>query len=233
MTQAEKSKYCPKPAGYLMTPNGKVPVACNKWGCPHCGEIKLTRLANRVNFGFGNLDRLFRITITQRLGSERNIMKDWTLVKQRLERLLGTKIRYFWVKEKQKNGQRHLHLLVDQPIDWRKLKDIYADVTRGESFHIYVSEEPCKHPFGYMLKYMGKDLDSYFMWKAKERKFGFSRDKCFKNSGDHPSFQRYNYYLGDFWEIIINPEKKFVRMCKEEAINFMEDYVDSTGIFAT
>lgn len=217
MSPGSKFTGCPTPAGYLATPQGKVPVACNKWQCPHCSQIKLMRLSNRVNFGFSDQDVLYMLTITQRLGSKRNIMKDWTRVKQRIERRCKEKMSYFWVKEKQQNGQRHLHVLSDLPIDWRWLKDAYAEITNGESFHIYVNEKPIKHAFAYVMKYLGKDLGSQLMWRPKERKFGFSRDACFQTSGNIPTFERYSYLLGDFWEIIAHPQNKFVRLSNEEA----------------
>jgi len=172
------------------------------------------------------------ITLTQRKDSQRNILKDWQALKQRIERRTGEKLKYFWVKEKQKNGQRHLHILTDQGIDWRWLKDSYAEITHGESFHVYISEKPVKHAFGYALKYLGKDLSSNFMWKSKERKFGFSRHPRFKITGDNPNFERYNYFLGDFWQIIAHPHNTFVRLSEQEGISFMEDYIDDTGLLA-
>ncbi|MFZ2096710.1 MAG: hypothetical protein WAV05_08745 [Anaerolineales bacterium] len=103
-------------------------------------------------------------------------MHDWRRLRRKIERRYGVKPSYFWVKEKTENGQRHIHMITDCAIDWRWLKDNYAEVTKGESFHIYVSEEPVAHSWGYVMKYMTKDLDSRTMWKYKERKYGFSHD---------------------------------------------------------
>ena len=81
---------CPQPVGLFHNKlTGKtVIIPCNSWSCPHCGKIKKNRVADRVKKGF-DADliipghRIRSITLTQKLGSVRDIMKDWAVMRDR------------------------------------------------------------------------------------------------------------------------------------------------------
>lgn len=198
MTEEEKNGKCPTPYGKTL--DGHI-IACKRWSCPHCSNVKIMRISNKTNYGFKDREILYRVTITQRLGSTRNIMRDWQTLKKRIERKYSAKVNYFWVKEKTKNGQRHLHLLIDQAVDSQWIRDNYAEITRGESFHVKVNEEPVLHCWGYALKYMSKDLDIQLVeidgkkvpyWNYKERKYGYSRELFKGLSGNQEWFTEYS-----------------------------------------
>ena len=116
-------KGCPKPIGYVTIDGNKKPVACMKWTCPYCGPIKKHRLACRISRGFSDADTVIAITLTQKLHSKRNILKDFETVRYLLKTRHSIIIdRYFWVKEFTKKGQRHVHILCSTYIDHKLLK---------------------------------------------------------------------------------------------------------------
>jgi hypothetical protein len=190
---------CPKPIGYVTIDGIKKPVACMKWTCPYCGPIKKHRLACRISKGFFGHDDVIAITLTQKLHSKRNILKDFETVRYRLKTRHGISMdRYFWVKEFTKKGQRHIHILCSVYVDHKLLKKLWKEVTLGESYRVWINEKPIRNSAGYLFKYLGKAYKVEIRYHRKERRYGFSRHSDFKPTRELP-------LLGNFWDIIAKP----------------------------
>lgn len=190
---------CPTPIGYVTVRGKKLPVNCMKWLCPYCGPIKKHRLAKRIARGFVGSEKCIAITLTQKLGSKRNILKDFETVRYRLKTRHHITIdRYFWVKEFTKKGQRHLHIICSSYVDHKLLKSLWREVTLGESYRVWINEKPIRNAAGYLFKYLSKAYTFEIRYRNKERRYGFSKKPEFKPQRDLP-------ILGDFWEIIVKP----------------------------
>lgn len=180
------------------TSTGIHPVSCQRWDCPHCGKIKRWRLINRVRDGFANSDRVIAVTLTQKLGSNQDIVENFYKLRDIL-RKRRIKLKYFWVKEFTRKGERHLHILIDTWIDHAELKKMWLTVTNGESWVVWVNETDIISAGGYCSKYLTKSF-SYEKFDAYERRYAFSRDNAFKvkNQLNKEALP----ILGDFWQII-------------------------------
>lgn len=143
------------------------------------------------------------MTLTQKLGSKQDIMKNWNHLRLILKRS-GVKCDvYFWTKEFTLNGERHLHIILDTDewISQKWLSDIWRHTTGGESYRVWVNDDNLKNAAGYAMKYLTKAFSEETRFRKKERRYGFSRNS-----------ERYKYpytvIIGDFWQIIINPNDK-------------------------
>lgn len=170
-------------------------MACNQWTCPHCGPIKKNRIADRVRNGYErDLDitptaghRVRAVTLTQKLGTEQYIMAAWSKMRHLLRRA-GFHLKYFWAKEFTKNGERHLHLLVNAYIPQHVLKELWTQATNGESYIVWItgkeqpdnSEGDIHNPAGYATKYLTKAYGTEVRFDEKEHRYGFSRHAPFK-----------------------------------------------------
>lgn len=167
-------------------------MSCNSWSCPHCGKIKKNRIVDRVKSGF-DADliipghRIRSITLTQKFGSVRNIMKDWAVMRVYLGRL-GYHVKYFWCKEFTVKGQRHLHAIINAYIPQPVLKDCWSRATCGESYIVWITGQNSKlkeiaslyNPAGYASKYLTKSYSTETKFDNHEHRYGFCRDSHFK-----------------------------------------------------
>lgn len=234
----EQWKPCLTPRGYVVVSGIKKPVRCMSWLCPSCGPIKKLRLARRIARGFFNDTDIHAMTLTQKHGSTRNIMKDFQTWREIVKKRYGTRFDYFWVKEFTQRGQRHLHVLL-QPSDdnfftgsYRKdvkrISQIWSEVTLNESYRVWINKRRIENAAGYLFKYLSKAYHFEIRYRRKERRYGFSRNPGFKPVRELP-------ILGDFWEIIGHPKcspYEYFGMSEQEGIMFMEEYVDDNNLFA-
>jgi hypothetical protein len=188
---------CPRPIGYLEIGSAIIPLSCNRWDCVYCGRIKKWLLAEKVGLLFEGVNTVKQLTITQKLGSKRNIMKDWETMRKILIRA-GLKIeKYVWFKEFTYKGQRHLHILLDIPdyVNQKWLSDIWRKVTKGESFRVWINETDIQKAAAYAMAYLTKSYQGEYRYARHERRVGFSRGA---RNYEYP----YTPILGNFWEII-------------------------------
>lgn len=184
---------CSRPIGLFKNriTGQKIPMRCNTWDCPYCGKIKKINVLKRVERGFERIGqnlgmRIRSVTLTQRLGSERNIMKDWAALRHILARS-GYNLRYFWSKEFTHKGQRHLHLLINAYIPQKTLSFCWRLVTNGESYIVWINSaergefaDDIRNPAGYMSKYLTKAYSDEVKFNKSEHRYGFSRCALFK-----------------------------------------------------
>lgn len=196
---------CPTPVGFVEKWGGIHPVACGRWVCPWCGKWRKKRLADRVARGFIGTylqgDKVRALTLTQKLGTQQDIMKNWARLRAVFAKYQVPINKYFWVKEFTKQGERHLHILIDadSDIDQNWLSDKWRTITDGESYILWINEAEIGNAAGYAMKYLTK---AFFEceFRPKEKRFGFSQSARFKDIEP---------ILGDFWDIIIEPCGKF------------------------
>lgn len=213
MEEPDTTSYCPRPVGYMSIPGvGTIPVSCRRWDCPHCGKWRQLRLAARVAAGFlsdHQTDDVIAWTLTQKHGSKQNIVKNF----QKLRRLLRKRhligMKFLWVKEFTKRGQRHLHIITKTAIDQDYLQDLWLEVTGGESYIVWVNQTNLKNAGGYAFKYLMKAYSAECRYDPKERRYGFSKDYKFSQKyADSVSNLPVFPLMGDFWEIIGHPNCK-------------------------
>lgn len=178
---------CPNPSGLFVPrdPDGDltpIPAPCGKWDCPHCSKVKKNKLLDRVTACFkGERVRMWTLTIREGCNDEQ-IGKAWARVRSNLSKQGFIAVKFFWVKEFQENGQRHMHVLISARVDWNQetLKRYWHLATEKTSWQTDRTEgtEDLRTPAGYISKYMtkgfcGGEMEHHF--NRKERRYGTSR----------------------------------------------------------
>ena len=202
---AGQLKSCPTPIGYHQIGTAFFTQPCHRWECPYCSRWKKWQLAKKVEILFKNTPIVKQITLTQKLGSKRNIMKDWQAMRQVFKRSGLMLYSYFWVKEFTVKGQRHLHIIADVPdfVSQKWLSDVWRNLTHGESFRVWINESDIENAAGYTMKYLTKTFSEECRFKKKERRYGFCKSA---KKFEYP----YTPINGVFWEIF--PMRPFVGM---------------------
>lgn len=183
---------CPNPIGYFQVAHdgGKIPMPCNRWDCPFCGQRKKWRVAQRVMRGFGREmlagNRVRALTLTQKLGTSIYIMDAWRRFRALLAKR-GYHLTYFWAKEFTKQGERHIHALINAYIPQPVIQDCWRTATKGESYIVWITGKDIPHedgdiynPAGYATKYLTKSYGTEARFDKGERRFGFSRNPLFR-----------------------------------------------------
>lgn len=220
-----ETKFCPHPIGGIWNGDDVFYVGCGKWTCPHCGAVKKMRLAHRVAQGFFDDEKIYAWTLTQKLGSTQDILINFSKLRKNLKyyfehiknnNIQSFKLKYFWVKEFTKKGQRHLHILTNIYIDIKLLSKMWKKVTHGESYRVWINQANIRNAPGYMFKYLTKAFDDKnHHFNKKERRYGFSQDKIFNfieilpilgNYWDWIAYDRTKISHGKFFLEIIYPE---------------------------
>lgn len=184
---------CPQPIGYFLTPEGKkIPAPCKQWNCPICSKVKKNKVLDKAGTGFsilqyaGNRVRSLCLTLGPRADNE-SMGKYFARFRAWLAkpRKYGKRkrsyrnIKYFWTKEFQKNGQLHLHILINVYIPVDVIRAAWEWATYGTSRIVFITKinNEIRNPAGYMTKYMTKELEQSHEFRYKERRYGFSRGK--------------------------------------------------------
>lgn len=207
---------CPTPIGYQVIGSQTYPISCDRWDCEVCGKLKKWHVAEKAKILFQGVDIVKQVTLTQVLGSRRNIMKDWKEFRRVLARA-GVKLgKFFWTKEFTRKGQRHLHIIAEMPgyVDQKWLSDVWRKITKGESYRVWINETDIKNAAGYVMKYLTKSFSKECRFHPGENRFGFSRGAV---AYQYP----YTPILGSFWEIIVDPNMKPQVVIEYHACDYM------------
>lgn len=103
-----------------------------------------------------------------------NLMMFWNRLRASL-RKYGVKFQYLWIKEFQKNGQRHLHVLLDKWVRKGLIKRLWLKATDYTSYIIKINHRPIRTAAGYVSKYITKDVQREERYNPGERRYSFSR----------------------------------------------------------
>lgn len=218
MVIEKRFKRCPTPIGHYTKQDGSVhAAACNNWKCPYCGQIKKKRVLDRVAHGFRHHGEVYGVTLTEVTETEKDIMKHWKQFKSRLDYVYGH-LKYFWVKEFQLNGNRHLHILFEIPIPHKLIKEIWTGVTGGKAYIVWINSYPITKSAGYLAKYLTKNMkDERF--NRKERRYSFSQDDGFILD-TYEAFMKYGF---------VPPKKGEYRFTLGAPPKQMADYMEKAN----
>lgn len=177
--------HCPQPAGMFskVLEDGSMvqkPAACKKWSCPHCGKVKKAQLLERVDRGFAGFRvRMWTLTIRKGHWDDGRILEAWARLRANLHKL-GFHVRYVWVKQFQKNGTRHLHILVSGNVNLSKseLSRYWMLATEGSSWVVDTGKPDFNivAPAAYASQYMTRDGFHGEQFDKHERRYGTSHD---------------------------------------------------------
>ncbi|MGA9141259.1 MAG: hypothetical protein WBZ29_13620 [Methanocella sp.] len=176
-------KKCPQPIGYFVKRGDKEkkvkhPANCNCWSCSVCGPRKQRKFLfclNQASKAMINEGFRFRgLTLT--LGpnaKNQDLGRYWHRFVMSLKKA-GYNFQYLWVKEFQKNGKLHMHVLITSFIPWNVIKYYWCLATNGTSSIVWIAEAQVKYTAAYMSKYITKSLvDAPF--RKGERRYGMSQ----------------------------------------------------------
>lgn len=93
-------------------------------------------------------------------------------------RKYGIKPEYVWLKELNKRGRRHLHVLLNCYVKKGLAKRLWYAATNQTSYIVKINHRPIKSAAGYIAKYVTKDIEGSHAFKPKERRYSFSRGFC-------------------------------------------------------
>lgn len=165
---------CNNPCGYMCA-SGEVIVndrkvqafvrmRCKSWNCPICGPRKAYRLSRAmVDWAKTNdLTRFMTLTLDPKklpldTDSVTYISKLWCKFRVYLGRKLGKNIQYIAVKEFQKNGRAHLHVLINKYIHWKWIRSSWSRLGGGTHTHIRRTHDVEKE-VRYVCKYLTKGM---------------------------------------------------------------------------
>lgn len=182
MRRAEYER-CPNCGGYLIDHQNEdrlIKLPCHKWTCPYCGEIKKALLLDDVSYGGAIIQSLGRrwrfLTLTLALHVDsRQIDHFWARFRATLAKH-GHRMTFFKVKEFTKNGQRHIHAIIDIFIPWNLIKHAWYEATEHSSYIVYIKSTQVRSAAGYMSKYMTKDSVQCDRFDKGERRYSFSKN---------------------------------------------------------
>jgi hypothetical protein len=134
---------------------------CKCWGCPYCGPRKATRYRkaiSRVAESKG-LNKFITLTLDPSKiegDSVQYIREVFNLFRVYLRRKCGRSPQYIAILEFQKNGNAHLHVLIDHYIEQKWLSESWSAIGGG---HIVDVRFVDVHRIAkYLSKYLTKDL---------------------------------------------------------------------------
>jgi hypothetical protein len=137
-------------------------VNCKLWKCPRCGTRKAARYKHRIREVAEEyrLQRFVTLTVDpKKIGDQEPVpyLRDcWSKLRVYLKREFGLAPKYICVLEFQKNGNPHLHILVDRFISQAWLKDTWQRIGGGE--HVDIRHVDLHRVARYLSKYLTKEL---------------------------------------------------------------------------
>lgn len=156
---------------------------------------------------YSSIANVKALTLTQQFGSKQPIMKNFELFVKRLRRFNVNIYSYFWTKEFTKKGERHLHVIFEHEgyISQKWLSEIWKDITKGESFIVWINDKQILNAAGYAMKYLTKAYSTEYRYKKHEHRYGFSRNAPpFKPDNfktiEYDSFTL-EYHAGDYQRV--------------------------------
>ena len=163
---------------YANTETGEmVPFRCKSWNCDECGPRKAKRFRHQVGVWAEKrkLNRLVTVTLDpKKLGSDpyAYLSRCWHKFGIYLARRYG-KVSFIWVMELQRNGNPHLHILVDRFIPQAWLSRTWDAIGGGKIVDARRIDVQRIRP--YLAKYLNKAWHQMAI-PARKRRYSTSRD---------------------------------------------------------
>jgi len=214
---------CIKPIGYGVPLEGeKYRMPCKMWNCPVCSKVLVNRLLDDVKYYLQFEDVRF-LTLTESANAPNK--DDIMLHFRRLMAVLRKEykgIKGFWTKEFTKRGVRHLHVLINQYIPQKRIKELWIKATEGYSSIVHIQKARINNVAGYMMKYLTKQL-RFPKFKRHERRYGFI-------GGYRPHYSDFYDKQSDVTvelEQHFNPDSKYwLQYYNENQVRWGSAYVD-------
>lgn len=157
-----------------------IAVPCNLWKCPVCASKKAWKLKKRVERAITQKDvRHLILTIPD---DSYDITEMFNNLRTQLRERGKCKV-YFWVKEFQKRGVRHLHVMLFEYIHFTEIKTYWE----GE-----IKINRVKGSASYLTKYLSKS-ESQELFEKGERRYSSSRN-FFEKLVKEPSVEEWVFY---------------------------------------
>ncbi len=169
-------------------------ISCNSWTCPSCNVKKALRVKYLIKNTviLNNLDYFLTLTLDPKKipsdflsikgnDTHRYITKLFNNFIVDLKRKTNNsveKLKYVWVLEFQKNGNAHLHILMNKYVDINLIRSIWTRIGGGHIMRVeeikslegisnYVSE--------YIVKGLKHDLNKESYFKYFEKRYSISQ----------------------------------------------------------
>ena len=139
-------------------------LMCKSWHCPQCGPRKANRMRKAIAKAAesGRLNKMLTLTLdpSKLVGkeedSQRFINQVWEDFRVYLKRRLGFNPKFICVREKQKNGTAHLHVLLDTYLRYDWVSEAWSALGGGKIVDIRCVD--MHRVSRYLSKYLTKDM---------------------------------------------------------------------------
>lgn len=158
----------------------KAPYRCNEWDCYCCGYRMRQNLVEGIEELVNekpSMRRLMTLTLDPSKIPDDNkeqsdyIMHVWEKMRVYIERHYG-EFSYVWVKEKQDNGNWHLHVLISRYLAWEWINNAWKSLGGG---HVRIEKiDRVEKVSRYLGKYLTKNALSGF--PKNVRRYGTSEN---------------------------------------------------------
>lgn len=197
---AKKSREkCPTPSFLIHKSTGKVhAVPCNRWKCPVCCERLKWRLRKRLNIALKDKTvRHLTLTIPD---DTIDICEKFNNLRTQL-RKRGKLQNYFWCKEFQDRGVRHLHVLIFEYIHFGEIQPYWSD--ENHQYHMKIRLMRNDHAKDYLTKYIG-DVEHQNLFCKGERRYSSSRnffERLPKRANEGDEWTYVTHYEAQEWGV--------------------------------
>lgn len=191
-------KECPTPVYFVNSDHKIIKKGCGNWRCSVCAKTKASRTQYRAIQGASRISGFVRMLTLTLIDSsyEKTMMKDWNNLLTQLKKQ-GYVTHFFWVKEFQERGVRHLHVIFwGRFTPWEIIKKYWSgsiDIRqiRGRGAHRYV------------MKYLG-DSEKQRLFNKNERRYGYSQgfmEAAHKAKSAECENNKSSWYIIGYWQI--------------------------------
>jgi hypothetical protein len=188
------TKYCASQRNLVVTKNNltgellsakSTPRYCKQWACSYCGprmavalKYKILELALKYK-----LDHFLTITlapdripITYKNQTGKYISYLFNRFRLYVRRKINPKFLYIWIKQYQKNGNAHLHILINAYLPIKKVRAEWERIGGGTQMKIKLleSEIDIDHVTRYLTNYLIDGVKDGFGYVYGERRYGLS-----------------------------------------------------------
>ncbi len=154
-------------------------LSCKGWSCPICGPKKAYRLRKGITriAVERNLCRLLTLTLDPKTctpeESIQYLLEVWRKFRVYLIRKYGRSITFIAIRELQKSGYAHLHILIDRYVEWQWIQETWQALGGGK--FVNIKRIDLHRIAAYLTKYLTKDL-ILAPFKPRTRRYSTSRD---------------------------------------------------------
>lgn len=192
---------CPNPVYFVNKKSHKINKGdCGSWHCSVCTRKKARKVQRRAIRAAIRIPGFVRF-LTLTCKTDENIMEDWNnlLTQLRKQEYID---QYFWVKEFQVRGTRHLHIIFwGKFIPWTTIKKYWEGNIKIEKGN--------RKTLHYLVKYLG-DVEKQELFDKGERRYSSSRGFFEQVAKKIPTYEWeiYGSWMEGYKDIVIAYEQQ-------------------------